>query len=93
MKKYKVGCLIDDREMIVGVKPHNNIMNWDILNDYIEAENEEDAIDFAIKSLYYEIVDNGYYPDANFYNSTITVRNKKCEVVEYWYDFIADKVE
>ena len=88
MKKYKVVCLVDDREMIVGVKPHSNIVDWDILNGYIEAENKKEAIIFAIDYLCEELINNGCIPDVDYGNETITIYEDK-KLVRQYYNFKA----
>lgn len=92
MKQYIVGCLVDDREMIEGTKPHSNIVNWDILNGYIEAENKKEAIIFAIDYLHDEIINNGYEPDVDYDNKTITVYKDKNLVGQY-YNFEAEEYD
>ena len=88
MKRYNISCLVDDREMYEGKKPHNNIRQY-MLTDFVHAVNEETAIEQVFDCLYDEIIDTRLAPVINYNNNSITIYNKKGIVVEHWYNFTA----
>lgn len=84
MKKYNVENLIDDREQALGRIPFADISD-DYVGDYIIAENEEDAITFAIEYLADEINSSSYIDndgEEKHYYTNIDWETKSIEVYE-----------
>lgn len=99
MKQYKIECLFRDRTMIEETR-HADIYH-DYWDDYITAENEEEALDFAIDSLYYNIIDNNriYCLDYNVIigddldNINIMIYDKNNIPVGEYYSFKVKLIE
>lgn len=72
--------------------PHSNIVR-DIFTDFVYAENEEAAIEIAFDCLNDEIIDIGLIPVIDYDSNIITIYNNKWEIVEQWYNFIAEIIE
>ncbi len=90
MKKYKVENAVMNREQILGEEPFD-FETDNFLDDYVEAENENEAIEFAIDALVENIINNGY--DVDVVDNEIRVIDKiEEEEVQRFVNFTAEVI-
>lgn len=77
MKKYNVEFIVSRQDTTVN----------ESMEDFVLAENEIEAVEFAIDRLFEDIRNNGYNADVE--NKEIIVYNEDDEIYERYTDFTA----
>ena len=91
MKKFEVMNAIRNAAQIKGEESYNPENLENLLDDYVEAENEADAIAIAIDWLVEHVTQNSdYRPEATKENIMIYDGE---ELVEEYYNFIAKEIK
>lgn len=90
MKKWFVECHIDNREAYEGREPHNVIF-YDAIDDFVEADTEDEAIELSIDWIADHARYNGY--GAETFDDAVIVYGDDGYVMFYHYDFRAREVE
>lgn len=91
MKKYNVENKVDNYEQYIGEIPHEEISD-NYFGDYIDAENEEIAIEIYKDKIMEMIRDNNFECEQEE-TGNIIVFEEDGKVREYWYDFKAKEKE
>lgn len=89
MKKYLVENAIQNANQYAGIEPYNSTDKNNHIGDYVDANNSEEAIDFAIDYLVDQIKSNGF--KVNRDKEGITVYDGE-KVIEYYYNFTATPI-
>lgn len=93
MKKFNVENAFRNAEQIAGHEPYDANLTFNSVNDSIEVDTPEEAIEFAIDSIVESIRNNSNYNDIRVENEEITVYDDDDNAVEEYYNFSAIEVE
>lgn len=93
MKKFNVENAIRNAAQIAGTEPYDSNLTENFVNDYIEAETPEEAIEFAIDAIFEAICQNSNYSNIRIENDEIIIYDDDENAVEQYYNFVASEVE
>lgn len=93
MKKFNVENAVRNAEQIAGHEPYDANLTFNSVDDYIEAETADEAIEFAIDYIVEQIRNSGEYNDIRVADEEITVYDDDGNAVEEYYNFSAIEVE